>query len=575
MSYTIARLALVGLCCATTAASQAGDATSAAQQAYLDLTAAHRVLFVAGDPDHVDPVALAWCRRGLGLSTAVFHATDGAATADHVARIARIDEACRVARALGATPHFGHLGRLDDDGALEATVRAIRAVRPHVVLIAGDGGGGAVSTLVMRAVAAAADRDRFDDHLQDLLYPWRVRRAFVRASVGAEDDVAASFRVPATGVSPGGASFAMLAAEALGVEGPPPSRAYRIAWPEGEVARGGAAVDVMLGGIEAFDREELGLQKDEDYARVREIEARVVKAGRSLLDDGASIDEGLAAFLAMRELNDRPYASRALAVGDYIDEIGFQAYLRQRFPQISAVMRHVLGISVKPEVESGTFSPGERFAVDIRVSINGEETLDNLVVMLSETESFRVVYHAQGRRTLSATGPVVAEMKVAVKGDATPTAPAAARTLTRAGAPLAMECTISGRFRRHHFGFTVPIEMPGVRAPVTLTATPARIGGELTASLRTDGPMFAFGGRPKDRPMRFKVWIDAPEAATVAPESRIVDVRRAGETVTARFALGGAATGASAVTLRTQCLDAEGAPVGRVVSTTVPIVASR
>lgn len=580
MSYTIARLALVGLCCAMSAASQAGGPTAAAHQAYLDLTAAHRVLFIAATPDDVDLVALAWCRRGLGLQTSVFHATDGGQpSADRAARIARIDEACRVARALDATPRFGHLERLDGDAALESVVRAIRGARPHVVLVAGD--GEALSSLVARATDVAADRDRFDDHLQDLLYPWRVRRTFTRA----EGEVAASFRVPATGLAPGrGESFAMLAATARGAEGPPPSRAYRIIRPEGEVARSGDAADVMLGGIEAFGRDELGLRKDEDFARVRGIEARIVDAGRALLDGDATIEEGLGAFVALRELNDRPYASRTLEVGDFVDEIGFQYYFRQRLPQIGAMMRHVLGVVVTPEVEAGTFAPGERFALDVGVATAGDVAIDNLVVVLTENDSFRVVYHGQGRRRLTATGPIVAEMKVAVKAGAAPSAPPAARPLTREGAPLGMQCTVSGRYDKYQFGFTLPIPAPNVRAAVSLTATPTRLdaaalgaGVDATVALRTDGPMFAFGGRPKDRPMRFKVWLDAPDGVRVTPANRVVDVRRAGETVTAGFALTGAIAGERdpVLSVRAQCLDADGEPVGRVVSTTVPIVASR
>ncbi|MBN2490433.1 MAG: PIG-L family deacetylase [Planctomycetes bacterium] len=589
------------------------------RQALLDLTESLRLLQVAVRPGDEDAALLACYRRGRGVRTAIAWTTCGEASDDGAVfgrtdalRVVRMAEARAAAAKLGAEVMFLHLpdpGEAPDRGGVlaswgedrlrERLVRALRHFRPHVVVFppasenAADGRHRAVLASLVPAVRDAADPGRFDDHLQELLYPWQVRRLFAGClpeEAGAA--VAVEARDPALGVS-----YAELGDEARASYGSRGFRRrsaaelaaavhYRRLVPA--AAANDAVADDLVAGLVGHDQAELELEREDDFRRAFAVEQRISEAGRRLLalapEDPAGLTLFAEALAAINELNRRPFASRELAPTEWFDEKGYQHFFRTRTNELCHALRHWLRIGVAVTVGAERpVAADERFALDVKVTIGSNATIDNVGVRLEPSPAFTRTYVEQRNRALSREQPVFAYFKVKVLEEAKPTLPRERAWRERESFAPALRCEIGGRVRDQLFVFTVGVAAPDVVPAVQLRAQPARVlctraamterGTVVDVAFVTQGPLDSLGGRPDDRPVRFELKAEAPAGLTVRPASVVVENEQSGAVSSHRFVLAGdRAVAGGLLTFRARAFGKEpGTFAGPEFTATVPL----
>jgi len=571
---------LLGL---TAAASAQDPDVAARRQSYLDLSTSLRMLCIAAAPGEEDAALLAAMRRGGGIETSVAFVTAGEGGKSAVGpergdalRVVRMKECEAAARVLGAKtlylhlPDFGApkaaaptLAHWGEEKLREALTRALRRFRPHVVVVgaatgtAPAGYRAAVLQALPDAVKDAADEKRFDDLLQEQLYPWHARRVFVAC---AEADAAATVDLGGAGPVPTG-TFAAIGARALAQHrsyGARPSAIpetaagfYRPVEGSGPPGAGS-----LVSSLVAYDREELGLEDEKDFQHAFAVEQKIAAAGSAVLEmkdgDPRASDRLFEALKALQALSATPLVSRRLAMGEWLEEKGYQDFFRRRADQLSIALRYCLGMRIKIDTGLKPRAEGQSFPVDVKLSLDAKSGLDveakvtNVGVRLLESPWFVKNYIEQSNRELTRERPVFAYFKARVKPGAPPTVfPAECYRTMRRFRP-GLECEIGGRFRGERFAFNVAVQTPPVFPPVQLAsvAVDEKVAdSEIAIKFRTLGPLFRFGGRPEEEPLRFKLTVSAPEGVHVEPASVVVENRRSGEWSVHRFRVDGAAPG--------------------------------
>ena len=176
----------------------------ALNQSLRDLTNPFTVLSIAARPGDEDDGTLAYVRKNLGARTVILFATRGEGESsltrpelDQDLGVVRTREAIEAARVVGADAYFlnlrdiGHSKSAEEplsiwgrDEALKRLVRAIRSLRPDVIITnhdpkIGEGVEQAVARLIPEAVDSAASAKVAPEPSEDI---WRVRRIFRRAN---------------------------------------------------------------------------------------------------------------------------------------------------------------------------------------------------------------------------------------------------------------------------------------------------------------------------------------------------------------------------------------------------------
>lgn len=173
----------------------------ALDQALRDLTNPFTIISVAARPGDEDAGVLAYYRKKLGARTvSVFATRAGAGDLDHQDAAESSRKALESARVLGADAYFLNLrdigaSKSPDEAlstwgreeALSRMVRAIRSLRPDVIVVNGsqdaDGRHQAVVKLALDAFFIAGDGQRFPD----LTPSWQSRRMYERTEEKTAD----------------------------------------------------------------------------------------------------------------------------------------------------------------------------------------------------------------------------------------------------------------------------------------------------------------------------------------------------------------------------------------------------
>jgi len=208
-------------------------------QALKDIESPFRMMCVAAHPDDEDGATLAYYRMLHGVETHAVIATRGEGGQNEIGPelynelgVIRTREMQAAAAIEGAQLHFLDLPEFGfsksaeetleiwgSDVALERTVRAIRAARPHVIItnhgrMKDHGHHQAIGAILLEAFDVAADPARFPEHQQDGLEAWAVSRLYIRDFQGGEGTVATNI----SALEPlRGQTIAEIAAEALAV----------------------------------------------------------------------------------------------------------------------------------------------------------------------------------------------------------------------------------------------------------------------------------------------------------------------------------------------------------------------
>lgn len=546
------------------------------RQALLDLTTSFRLLCVAAHPDDEDGAVLAYYRKGRGVRTAVCYVTSGEGGQNAAGpelrdelRVVRMKEAEAAARVLGSRsfylhmPDFGYTRSLTEtlekwgaEKAKEGLVRVIRRFRPHVVLYRSavtprsHGHHQATFKLLKEAILEASDRTRFEDHLQELLYPWRVSRLFHRcqkvgATVGIDVGARDSFL---------GASYAEIGDRArvchrsqgyrLHKAGELPGTLYyRLVSLPGREKKESA--DDFFSDLVANGPEELELKKEADYRRAHEVDLKICKAGEDALKRGLVDPETVTLLMeaqkSISELSMDPFAERKLQRGEWFEEIGYQHFFRHRVNEINQALRQVLNIAVSVDADRRGRACDEELDVVVKVTMDSDRKIEGVIVVLEEADRFIKTYCDQKNRTLTRDKPVHAYFKARVKEKARPTVPEAPHYRRVEEFLPGMRCTISGRIDGEIMAFVVGIDMPDIVAPVQIKSHPTRLVKRLEAAaegvpvwveFRTQGPLYFLGGRPRQKPprfkprkkpLRFRLWPEGTEGLHIKPSSVIIE----------------------------------------------------
>ena len=172
------------------------------------------VMHTGAHPDDEDSPLVAWHARGTNARTAYFSLTRGAGGQNLVGPeqaallgVIRTEELLQARRLDGAQQFFSRAvdygfskyreeaARVwDEEILLGDMVRAIRQFRPDVVVSRwrgsradGHGHHQFAGYLTPLAAAAAADPERFPEHFDDGLSPWRVKKLYTRAGLDAAE----------------------------------------------------------------------------------------------------------------------------------------------------------------------------------------------------------------------------------------------------------------------------------------------------------------------------------------------------------------------------------------------------
>ncbi len=174
-------------------------------QSLRELNNPFTVVSVAARPDDVDYGTLAYYHKKLGARVVILLATRAEGrqlwiehNLDEDPGVTRTRETLDAARVVGADVYFLNLRDFGEsqsveetfsiwghDEALQRLVRAIRSLRPDVIITnhdseAGDGQDQALARLDLEAFEAAADPKRFVGNDSQ---PWQVRRIFQRSDI--------------------------------------------------------------------------------------------------------------------------------------------------------------------------------------------------------------------------------------------------------------------------------------------------------------------------------------------------------------------------------------------------------
>lgn len=204
---------LLSLCCLfslATAAQELGEV--ALQQSLKDLGNDFRMMCVAAHPDDEDGATLAYYRMMHGVKTFAVIATRGEGGQNEIGPelynelgVIRTREMKAAAAVEGAElhfldlPEFGYSKTIEEtyekwgkDVALERMVRAIRMLRPHVIIthhgrLKDHGNHQAIGAVLLEAFDVAADPSRFPEQQ---LEAWQANRLYIRDFRGGEGTVA-------------------------------------------------------------------------------------------------------------------------------------------------------------------------------------------------------------------------------------------------------------------------------------------------------------------------------------------------------------------------------------------------
>jgi LmbE family N-acetylglucosaminyl deacetylase len=179
---------------------------AAAYRALLRLRSTATVLHTTAHPDDEDGALLAWLSRNQGVRTGLLTLTRGEGGAnligpelDDALGILRTEELLAAGRYYGVDQmftrmtDFGFSKRLDETLAhwgrevvLGDVVHAIRLYRPDILVSRfhgtprdGHGHHQAAGVMSIEAFKAAAEPTRFPEHLQEGLWPWRVKKLYL------------------------------------------------------------------------------------------------------------------------------------------------------------------------------------------------------------------------------------------------------------------------------------------------------------------------------------------------------------------------------------------------------------
>src|SRR4029450_1104146 len=179
---------------------------AAAYRALLCLRSTATVLHTTAHPDDEDGALLAWLSRNQGRRTGLLTLTRGEGGAnllgpelDDALGILRTEELLAAGRYYGVdqmftrVTDFGFSKRLDETLAhwgrevvLGDVVHAIRLYRPDILISRyhgtprdGHGHHQAAGLMSLEAFKAAADPNRFPEHLQEGLRPWQIKKFYL------------------------------------------------------------------------------------------------------------------------------------------------------------------------------------------------------------------------------------------------------------------------------------------------------------------------------------------------------------------------------------------------------------
>ncbi|HKQ78989.1 MAG TPA: PIG-L family deacetylase [Blastocatellia bacterium] len=213
---------------------------AAAWRALLRLRSTATVLHTTAHPDDEDGALLTWLSRKAGVRTGLLTLNRGEGGANLIGPelydalgILRTEEILAAGRFYGVDQmftrviDFGFSKRLDEtlehwgkDVALGDVVRAIRIYRPDVVVSRfhgkprdGHGNHQAAGLLSVEAFKAAADPNRFPEHLKEGLRPWQVKKLYLSVR---ENEPIATLKIDAGEYDPLiGKSYREIAREGL------------------------------------------------------------------------------------------------------------------------------------------------------------------------------------------------------------------------------------------------------------------------------------------------------------------------------------------------------------------------
>ena len=167
------------------------------------------VLHTVAHPDDENSALLTWLSRGRGVRTGLYSTTRGEGGANLIGSelfdalgIVRTEEHLVSARYYGielfysSAVDFGYSKRLDEtlekwdkEMLLEDMVRLIRLFRPDVIISRfqgnrqdGHGHHQASGVVTFEAFRAAGDAERFPEHFEEGLHPWRPKKLYITRS---------------------------------------------------------------------------------------------------------------------------------------------------------------------------------------------------------------------------------------------------------------------------------------------------------------------------------------------------------------------------------------------------------
>jgi len=308
------------------------------------------------------------------------------------------------------------------------------------------------------------------------------------------------------------------------------------------------SLDDFFSNLVAYGPEELELKKEADYRRAHEVDLKICKAGEEALkrnlDDSGTVTLLLEAQKSIRQLSLDPFAKRKLQKGEWFEEIGYQHFFRNRVTEINQALRQVLKIAVSTEADQRCRACDEEFDVVVKVTVDSDLKIEGLSVELEETDSFVKTYLDQKKRTLIRDKPVHAYFKARVKEKALPTVPEAPYYRRVEEFHPGLHCTVRGRIDDESMAFVVGIDMPDVVSPVQIQPRPTRLvrrreaageGIAVVVEFRTQGPLHILGSRPREKPLRFKLWPEGTEGLRIEPSSLIIEDWNVEKTTFHRF----------------------------------------
>ncbi|HKP85411.1 MAG TPA: PIG-L family deacetylase [Blastocatellia bacterium] len=452
------------------------------------LTNPYTVACIAAHPDDVDEDALAYYRKNLGARTVIVFATRGeggeSATRGEVNQelgLVRTREALNMTRLLGADAFFLNLRDFGyskfaeeafsvwgKDEALAKLVRAIRLLRPDVIITnhdakSGDGQRQAIARLALEAFNAAADAKVAPTADSEA---WQARRLFQRS----EDAGAADASIKLDGFdSARGRSYAGIA----------------------------AAARLQLESYGAKRERPAGNEKVAHYKLVASIPGDTIPPGGGLLD-GITLPEKLARSVAPPRVGDQRLIE-SIAAGDQLVEAlrvkliekraeGTPNDLRERYgTEFSKVIRFTetleralvlaLGLSLEITIPDRVLVPRQKFSARV-VARNGGGTSLPIVFHMPEQLAFGKdgpAYKQSETLALLPGGTLSQEVEYEIAKDAPVTLPRAAHLYDEEYYPLGT--TLPG---------AQPIEAVGNRLIVTAEAQLELVTLPFSAAVRFD-----------------------------------------------------------------------------------------